>query len=421
MEWCLGLYGVLLASLTAFAWGIYNLKNYASLERPVFDRVDRFNDLMNYVGKIGHLKDGAAALGAGLPVYNYPAPAAYVYAFLLRGFPHHPVRAYLLILATGLLCGAILLWRAARTIPGTNWGLIIAIIVTATIGSPMVVTADRANLEGAVGLILGTGLILFAGRRYYLSAVFIGLAASVKPFPVVFFLLLLGKRRYREVVVGLSALACSTLLALAALGPTPFAAYRGLQPGVKYYFDHYVMGVFDDRAARFGHSIMDSSKVVVIDRIGASERNIHALLLASIFLGAVGFAFVLFRLFKLPILNQMILLGVSITLFPPVAPEYTLLHLYVPFGVLLIFLKKDVGTGRTDFKQIYVLLSLVIFALLFSPMSFLGRNAGVSKTLLLLILSVFAATFPMPSSFFDEIGPPTQIFEINSKPMNILS
>jgi Glycosyltransferase family 87 len=400
VEWYLGLYGILLASLTAFAWYIYYLKRYSPLKRPLFDKEDRFNDLMNYVGKIGHLKDGAAALAAGWPVYNYPAPAAYIYAFLLRGFPHHPVRVYLLILAAGLSCAAILLWRTARTSEATNWGLIIAIIATATIGSPMIFAADRANLEGAVGLILGTGLVLFAGRRYYGSAVLIGLAASIKPFPVLFLLLLLRKRRYREIAVGVSTAVCSTLLALTALGPTPHAAYRALQPGIKRYYEHYVINVLAITEERFEHSILDCLKVV--GRAGTSERKMHAILLVSVLLGAVGFAFVLFRFFRLPTVNQMILLGVAITLFPPVAAEYTLLHLYVPFGVFLIFLKKDVGTGRVEFKLGCVALLLTVFALLFSPMTFLGPYAGASKTGLLLILLVVVGTFPMPSSIFNE-------------------
>jgi hypothetical protein len=79
--------------------------------RPLFDRDDRFGDLTNYSGKIAHLADGGAALGSGFPVFNYPAPAAYVYAFFLRGFPHHSVHAFLAFLLAGLLLWAFLLWK----------------------------------------------------------------------------------------------------------------------------------------------------------------------------------------------------------------------------------------------------------------------------------------------------------------------
>ena len=92
---------------------------------------------------------------------------------------------------------------------------------------PPIFTADRGNLEGVIALILGTGLVLFVMGRYYGAAVFIGLAASIKPFPGLFLLLLLRKKLYREFAVGVTAMVCTTLLALTALGPNPIAAYRG--------------------------------------------------------------------------------------------------------------------------------------------------------------------------------------------------
>jgi hypothetical protein len=72
---------LLLVAMTAMSCAVYFASGRAELFRPLFDRDDRFGDLTNYSGKIAHLADGGAALCSGFPMFNYPAPAAYVYAF----------------------------------------------------------------------------------------------------------------------------------------------------------------------------------------------------------------------------------------------------------------------------------------------------------------------------------------------------
>jgi hypothetical protein len=299
---------------------------------------------------------------------------------------------------------------------------------------------DRANLEGAVGLILGAGLVLFAIGRYYGSAIFIGLAATVKPIPGLFFLLLIRKKLYKEAMVGVVAAGCSTVLALTVLGPTPLAAYKGLQPGVTRYYNDYIMKVPSPTEGRFEHSIMDSLKSVgsrpapagnlrkrhKLDAIKSTQTSgqsaaespelvaqegarrptgMRTIFFFSVLLSTVAFAFVLLRFFKLPVVNQMILLGAAITLLPPVAAEYTLLHLYVPFGIFLLFLMREVATGRVVCEQKYILTLLILFAFLFSPLTFFGSYAGDFKTLLLIGLLIITGSYAMPSSMFNELPP----------------
>jgi hypothetical protein len=429
-EYCLWGYASLLGSLTVLAWVLYLIEGRPGLRKPLFDRGDRFMDLMNYMGKISHLGDGAAALARGLPVYNYPAPAAYVYAFFLRGFPHHAVRAYLCILLAGALGGAVLLYRSARSGRRIDLGLIAAIAATEVLGSPLVFTADRANLEGITALVLGTGLVLYVMKRYYGSAVFIGLAAAIKPFPGIFFLLLVRKKLYRETVAGIAVAVGTVLVALTALGPTPLAAFRGLQPGVNLYVNDYIMAFPTPGTGRFEHSIMDSMKSAAMEwkHIGEDDGRanpaqvqtaapglvdgpvrsshyiqIHRIFLLSMAVCGVVFLFVLLRIFKLPSVNQMILLSVALTLLPPVSAEYTLLEMFVPFGVFLIFLTRDVATGVVDIKRRNVAALLCLFAFLFAPLTFFGRFAGDLQMLLLAALLLMVANCPMPSSIFGEV------------------
>jgi len=134
-----------------------------------------------------------------------------------------------------------------------------------------------------------------------------------------------------------------------------------------------------------------------------SYEQIHAILLANLFLAAGALVFVLLRVYKLPAINQMILLAVAATLLPPVSAEYTLIHLYVPFGAFLIFLTVDATADRVEVKWSAVLIILILFALLFSPLTFFSIFAGNVKTCLLITMMIVVSRNPMPSSLFKEI------------------
>ncbi|HUD21888.1 MAG TPA: hypothetical protein VMQ60_03510, partial [Acidobacteriaceae bacterium] len=91
---------------------------------------------------------------------------------------------------------------------------------------------------------------------------------------------------------------------------------------------------------------------------------------------------------------------VSVTLFPISAFDYTLLHLYIPFAALLVFLTREVAAGKATIHYASMLAFAVIYALLFSPLTFLMLYAGDAKLLLLIALLVVAARSPMHSKYF---------------------
>ena len=100
-------YAFLVTCLSGVGWLIF-LHHRRFYLRPLFAADDRFRDLTNYTGKTAHLLGGAATLGHGLPVYTYPAPAAFVYKALIYSFPGHAARTYFCFLATAselCLCG----------------------------------------------------------------------------------------------------------------------------------------------------------------------------------------------------------------------------------------------------------------------------------------------------------------------------
>jgi uncharacterized membrane protein len=235
------LYALLVVLVTSASWAIYRYKGYFQT-RPLFAANNRFADLTNYIGKTAHLYHGAAALGRGYPIYTYPAPAAFVYKMLLDTFPSHPVRPFLVFLAVCILGFAIVTWRACRPSRAVRLAAAAAIVTTALLGYPTWYDVFLGNLEGVVWAVAAAGLCFLLRAKYRTAAVLIGIAASIKPFPILFLLLLLRRRRYKEAALGVATAGLVLLSALTALGPNPWRAYQDLKPGVSLYMAPLVSG-----------------------------------------------------------------------------------------------------------------------------------------------------------------------------------
>ncbi len=117
-------------------------------------------------------------------------------------------------------------------------------------------------------------------------------------------------------------------------------------------------------------------------------------------IAGLGLLFAVF--YKMPKLNQVTALCVAVSLFPPISGDYTLLELYLPFGAFLVFLTREVATGKATFPYSSMLSLAVIYALLFSPLTLFMIFAGDAKLLLLLALLVIVARSPMPSAHFGD-------------------
>ena len=417
-ERALFLYVLLVVVVTLTSWVVYNRSRAYDL-RPLFSKTGQFDDLVNYVGKTEHLYHRSAALGGGLPVFNYPPPAAFVYKALLHSVPGHPVRPYLVLLACcsiGLLVAGVL--GMGRSTMATPFG-IAALGITAAFGYPLWFTADRGNLEGVAWGFAAFGLCFVLRARYGIGAVLIGLASTIKPFPILFLGLLLRRRRYKEVALGLAVAGATVLSALIALGPNPVKAYRDLTSGVNYYSETYINTLMPPQESRFAHSMLDGMKSAamvakagsfrprvalgVIDQLRARPGGwpaVRILVRIYPFVVISGVLLLVWVFHDKPLLNQLTALGVTVTLFPPSAGDYSLLQLYVPFGAFVVFLVRDVATGKAKFAYSGMLWFAVIYGLLFAPSTLLMVFASDGKLLLLLALLVVAARYPMRSPTF---------------------
>lgn len=415
----LWLYGMLVILVTAGCWCAY-MRHGAPDLRPLFWIQYQYTDLTDYADKMSHLHGGAAKLGFGPPTYNYPAPAAFVFKTLLYAFPGYGVRTYLSFLTICILGFGYSTWRAIRS-TGVRQNATAAILITMVLGYPLWFTADRANIEGVVWALGAVGLCFLLRGRYKAAAVFIGLAASVKPFSIVFLVLLLGRRKFKEAALGAATTAVTILVGLTAMGPTPWQAYKDLQPGVTRYIDGYVENLLPVFESRFGHSVLDGMKAVAVtvEMGGIRSRQaivdvpklmmepggwhvVHTLVGVYAFIVVTGLGLTLAAFRRMPLLNQLTAAGVVVAIFPPVAGDYTLLHLYVPFGALVVFLAREVAEGKAQLRYGPMMAFAVLYGLLFAPLTVLMFYAGLGKLLVLLALLAVAARSPMRSAYFGD-------------------
>ena len=408
----LWLYAFLVAAITLGSWAVYWHTGDA-LTRPVFAASNQYKDLTLYAAKTARLHGGAEILGSTYPPFNYPAPAAFVYKAFLYSLPGHQLFPYFAFLTICMMAFCIVVWRAAGFPRRCRWPLAVALATTA-VGYPLFYCAYLANIEIVVWALTAIGLCFLLKKKYLAAGLLIGLAVSVKPFVFLFLLLLVRQRRYKEAAAG-AATACMTILiALTVLNPNPVKAYQFLRPSLKVYVDQYVRNIRPIDEQRFIHSPLDAAKslseirkahglhphqsVVLIERWIAEPDGWpaarHLAKWYPLFV-AISLVALLVAFYKLPLLNQLTALGVAVTMFPPEAGDYTLLHLYIPFAALLIFLVRE-GAAKIPAGSMVAL--FVIYAFLFAPLTPLMIYAGDAKLLFLIALLVVTARTPMQST-----------------------
>jgi hypothetical protein len=233
-------------------------------------------------------------------------------------------------------------------------------------------------------------------------------------------LLAAARRRYREALMGAVVSGVVVLAGLIALGPNPWKAYKDLRPGVQRYAERYIRNITPPDELRFEHSLMDGLKTVALTvemhgfHPSRARFEIERLRLqpggwavirkiARIYpaLTLIALCAIVAAFYRLPALNQLTAIAVAVTLLPLNARDYTLPHLYVPFGAWIVFLTREVATGKSKVRSWKMFTIAAIYGLLFAPLTPLRVYASFAKMLLLIALLVVFATEPMRSDYFD--------------------
>ncbi|MDP9040072.1 MAG: DUF2029 domain-containing protein [Acidobacteriota bacterium] len=336
--------------------------------------------------------------------FLYPAPLAVV-SKLFYSLPHS-TRVYLLTMIAGYLIAALLVVRALvrrRFRPSTAAILMLLVFATTNM---YIICYQQANLEFIVWLTMSLALWAYFTGRGYAAAVLIGIAASMKLYPLIFIGLLLSTRKYRETLVAFATAVLSTLVSLWLVCPDLRTSIRGIQSGLALFRTTYVLEYQPN--LRYDHSLFALLKSFALSlhghlRASAGHPSPHTVGRAlSIYLPCMALAGILLyvtSIRRLPLINQVLCFSVAIVLLPPVSYDYTLLHLYAVLVLLIFVSHEPQPTSTRALNTAFAALALLLSP---PPGLFVFHHQAISgpiKCLALITLFVVALRYPVRSSF----------------------
>lgn len=410
-------YLLVFVAFNVSVWVWFVIHRHGSHHFPLGERIERFGDLLHFsgkyqVGKDPRMLDPGHLKGTLFPA-NYPPFAVVIYLFLLQVCAPYALPVMLVIFLGAVTAACVLLWRRVRKLESYRWYVGLAIFATGLFGWGTEQVVMRGNIEGIMWIAVCLGAALYAGRRYRGAGVAFGVAACIKPHPVLWLGLMARHRKYREAALGVISAAAVTLASLLVIDRNPLRAYRHINAKSNFFYD-YVLGFRSMEEMKFDHSVMQTMKTMtrvvrnrglhfgLADDLGYHhDRLAWMLYLTCLLLAGLIGVLALRMVWNKPQLNQMFALACFTTVFPMVAADYTLTVLLVPMGFFLIFLLEDVAEGKTSLslgKMLWFLLPCA-WIMATEPLTVLH---GVFKSIAILLLLGASLVIPLPSTVFGE-------------------
>lgn len=324
----------------------------------------------------------------------YPAPLLAVLGLLFS--TPYPFAIYISLYLLTILAGGLLLTRA---LVARNCSIRLSILFSAIFiltSWPAFFLLSRANIEGVDAFFLAAGVLAMLRGRSYLGAASIGIAGSMKYYPILLMAVLLSKRQCKQIAFGLFAAILTILLSALYIDPSLTDAAQSLTKGLVFFKQAYSEKL---QWPDYDHSMFALYKVIYgAVHKGDLQYQPDFPIAQKIYLGLAalcGLAIYFYRIRELPIINQVIALSVCCVLLPPVSYDYTLVNLLLPCGLLIIYTaevwKHDRQVG--GLKPVFF-----CFAVIFTWGTFLTldaiRIAGQVRAVALIGLLITVLRYP---------------------------
>jgi hypothetical protein len=255
---------------------------------------------------------------------------------------------------------------------------------------PLLFLLQRGNIELLVWILVTFSILAYIKNFPIAAAVLIGIAASIKLYPILLLGLFLSRRRnLPALLTGAATAIAATLFAMSFAGPTFSIAYNGFIDGVVRFKDQHAEAA---RAAEavFDHSLFSPIKIQYLHQHGTPLQWSFPYYLIA---GTLFLALFFLRIRKLPFLNRLIFLSVAMICLPPVSYEYTIVHLYLPLLILLIaLLQSEYPPATSQYAALACFLFLMLPLALLSEGKFL--LAGQLQAVALLTLAILSTLSP---------------------------
>jgi len=338
------------------------------------------------------------------PPFLYPAPIAIAY-WVFYAIPHHQLRLFLgFILASFLVAGCLL----GRALVRRGVGQLAATcLIGLSLGFayPVWFEFKQGNIEICVWAVVALGMWALFRQRTFTAAACFGVAGAMKLFPLVYLGLLLSRRRYRETLFAVGVAAVATAASVWFIGPNFIATWRQIDSGLDEFRTTYMLHLRLDEIG-FDHSLFGLYKRLS-PQLPPMPVLSHILTLYLAAAAATGIALYLFRIRKLPLLNQVLFLSIASILLPPVSYDYTLMHLYIPWALLALY-AQSTHVRRTSAPGLTA--AFVCLAVLVSPETEFIQHGivfgGQIKAVVLMVLLGIGLRYPFTDEAAAELLKP---------------
>ena len=382
-----------------------------------------FGDFHDFFNKFHFFHSRAFFTEGGVLPYPAPAAAAYELFLIPLPTPHHGGAAIARFEGSILLASWVVLALFRRAL--VRHGLRARAATGFAFGTYAFSFAFwfefmQGNIEWVICAVLLAGVWCVCHRHFHAAAICIGLAGSMKLYPIVLVGLLLSLRQYRAVLLTAVTAVASTVISLWLLCPDIGYSWTQTLAGMGGFEKTYMAKVRPVEVG-FDHSLFALVKLCLRLITGLSDQQGSlSIYLATVALG--GCALYLARIRKLPLTNQVLCLIIAAIVLPPLSYDYTLIHLYAGFGLLALF---AVHTARANEPSAVqnrrprgLLLAALLLAFVLSPESeffFHGaRFSGQLKCLALLALGYVSLRYPFRIPGLP--GPADNLFTSNAEP-----
>jgi hypothetical protein len=322
--------------------------------------------------------------------YMYPAPVAVFYrlAYYFRPYDLGVFLAFTVLCAVvaTVLYGRALITRGIEK--QTVVGLLSYVFLTSY---PLWYELKQANMEIIVWCIIASGVSLFLAGKSNLAAIFFGIAGAMKLFPFVYIGLFIARRQYRQIALLVAVSVLVTIPALWLIYPHIPESWRLTNAAVAQFGPLESLQIHDETGS--DHSIFALIKYgVFLSMNPLTPRLLSGYLVTA---SVVGTALYFLVIRRLPVINQILCLCVASISFTPTSFDYTLMNLYIPWAVLVLYALRPENARR----QVPGLsAAFVCLAILFVPETeiiFIAHTfGGQFKCLVLIALLLTALTHP---------------------------
>jgi hypothetical protein len=355
-----------------------------------------FLDLEEYPGTYKLIHTAAFFDSMPTPTNPVPMPVAYPPFAAVVMAPMYAAKSpegfYLAVAAMWIVAAV---WGVRRALMKEGIGAVTATLFPASLVVllfPILRLVHEGNIELVLWIFVSLGTWAFLRGRDDWAAALWGLAAAMKLYPIILLILLLPRKRYRAIGVGVLTFVVSTVVSLAWLGPTMGVAWRGTMQNVFGYQGTRV-GEFSLRELAANHSIFGLLKVFVLQtqvplsKVSLPYYACGALILALAFFG---------KLWKMPVANQLLAVSVFMVSLPTVSYFHTLANLYGPL-IVLMFVAIDAAKAGVRIKGLTA--TMMMFVPLFASWTIFTFQRvfvfdGLVQAILLLALFLCAVEYP---------------------------